>query len=73
MFTEKQLELLREGKIPLTFEDDGMPTQAADAPFFERMQFLRALAMGYMRLYNRTRLLEKCMAAQIKSRKKDAS
>lgn len=60
MNSEKLLDLLREGKVPLSFNDSGMPSYAASAPIYELMQFVKALAMGYMRLYNRLQIMEKC-------------
>lgn len=72
MFTERQLNMLREGKIPLSFNDNGMPSQAANAPIFELMLFIRALAAGYTHLFNRVRFLEKCANAKF-SRKENAS
>ena len=60
MFTEKELEMIQDGKIPLIISSDGMPSMAKDAPIFELMLFIRALAKGYMRLFNRNKFLEKC-------------
>lgn len=72
MFTEKQLDLLKEGKIPLSFDDKGTPLPAVNTPFFELMLFVRALALGYMRLYNRVQIREKCAKAKI-DRKENVS
>lgn len=73
MFTEKQLDMLREGKIPLQFTDSGMPVFAANAPIFELMLFVRALAKGYMRLYNRVKFLEKIANPNFIQRKENVS
>lgn len=54
----KFLELLSSGQVPLTFGADGLPPQAHE-PIFERMRFVAHLCQGYMRLYNRVRILEK--------------
>lgn len=56
--SEKELDLIREGKIPIRFGDDGLPL-AAHEPIFERMRFLSSLAKGYMRLYNFKKIYEK--------------
>lgn len=53
--TERQLDLIREGKIPIQFDSDGKPL-AVHEPIFELMQFISALADGYMRLYNRDQI-----------------
>ena len=59
----KFLELLSEGKTPLTLCADGLPPQAHE-PIFERMRFVAHLCQGYMRLYNRVRILEKTRKPQ---------
>lgn len=73
MFTEKQLDMLREGKIPMQFTDSGMPVFAANAPIFELKLFVRALAKGYMRLYNRAKFLEKIANSNLTQRKEKVS
>ena len=60
MNSEKLLDLLREGKIPLSLNESGMPSYAASAPIYELMQFVKALSAGYMRLYSRVQIMEKC-------------
>ncbi len=61
-------DLLREGKVPLTFGPDGLPPQAHE-PFYERMQFLAQLCQGYMRLYNRVKVMEQTRSAFDRLRK----
>lgn len=56
--TEKQLDSIREGKIPIQFGADGLPI-AAHEPIFELMRFISALAKGYMRLYNSEKIRER--------------
>lgn len=73
MFTEKQLDMLREGKIPLQFTGSGMPVFVANAPIFELMLFVRALAKGYMRLYNRAKFLEKIANSNLAQRKSNGA
>lgn len=58
MDEKKFLELLSSGQVPLTLGIDGLPPQAHE-PIFERMRFVAHLCQGYMRLYNRVRILEK--------------
>lgn len=61
--TEKELDLIREGKIPVRFGNDGLPV-AAHEPIFELMRFVSALAKGYMRLYNFKKIFEKAQVAR---------
>lgn len=57
--TEKELDMIRQGKISIRFGDDGLPA-AAHEPIFELMRFLSALAKGYMTLYQRCKIHDKC-------------
>ena len=61
--SEKELDLIRQGKLAIRFGDDGLP-EAAHEPMFERMRFLSALARGYMVLYQRCKIHEKCQGAK---------
>lgn len=56
--SEKELDLIREGKIPIRFGADGLP-EAAHEPIYELMRFISALAKGYMRLFNAKKIYEK--------------
>lgn len=60
---EMQLDLIRQGKCPIQFGEDGKPL-AAHYPIFELMRFLSALADGYMRLYNAKLIREKAERAR---------
>ena len=53
-----ELELIREGKTPLRYENG--KAVILNEPFYERMQFLEALADGYMRLWQRNRIIRRC-------------
>ena len=53
-----ELELIREGKTPLRYENG--KAVILSEPFYERMQFLEALAEGYMRLWQRNRIIRRC-------------
>ena len=55
--TEKELDLIRQGLIPIRFVD-GLP-EAIKEPFFERMRFLCAVAKGYMTLYRKVQIRKK--------------
>lgn len=61
--SEKQLDLIRQGKCPIQFDSDGKPL-ASHYPIFELMRFLSALAEGYMRLYNAKMIREKADRAR---------
>ena len=56
--TEKELEQIREGSIPLRYKDGKL--EALTEPFYERMRFLEALAHGYMILWQREKIRKRC-------------
>jgi hypothetical protein len=57
--TEKELDLLREGRIAIRFGDDGQPVGMYE-PLFEMRRFVSALARGYMRLYQSEKIRGRC-------------
>lgn len=60
---EMQLDLIRQGKCPIQFGEDGAPI-AAQWSISEMMRFLSALADGYMKLYNSKMIREKADRAR---------
>lgn len=61
--TEKELDLIRQGKLGIRFGADGQP-EGAHEPMFERMRFLSAVCKGYMVLYQRAKIHEKCQGVR---------
>ena len=44
---QELMQSVRDAKIPLAVGSAGIPTAIAEEPYFERMEFLAALAAGY--------------------------
>lgn len=61
--SEKELDLIRQGKLAIRFGEDGQPL-AAHEPIFERMRFLSAVCKGYMVLYQRMKIHERCQGGR---------
>lgn len=64
MFSEKQLDDIRAGKVPISIDRSGLPVVALNAPIYELGLLLRAMASGYMRLYNRNKIHDTCENAK---------
>ena len=60
MRNPKLIDDIREGKAPLVIGNDGLPVQLQDGGIYEMKEFIPALSAGYMRLYNRIKIQDKC-------------
>lgn len=63
MQNAKMLDLIRDGQIPIVIRADGLPDIVAGEPYYELMQAVRALAAGYMRLFNDNKVKTRLLAA----------
>lgn len=63
MQNAKLLDLVRSGQVPIVIREDGIPEIAAGEPYYELMLAVRAMAAGYMRLYNQNKVMTRLLAA----------
>lgn len=54
---QKNLDLIRNGETPIETSESGIPQLATNAPVFEMLQLLAALAAGYNRNVRRIKAL----------------
>lgn len=62
--SEKELDLIRQGKLAIRFGDDGQPLAAHEPILLDRMRFLSAVCRGYMVLNQRMKIHERCQGVR---------
>lgn len=71
MQNAKLLDLVRSGQVPIVIREDGIPEIAAGEPYYELVQAVRALAAGYMWLFNDNKVKTRLLAAADHKGKED--
>ena len=68
MLWETKLDRIREGDVPLEIGESGLPRDFINAPYYEQKEFVKALAAGYMRNYNKVRSLRNAVKKEMEAK-----